>query len=209
MPTFDSVFNPWRDFDPTLDVCANAPAVRSENLRQYLATRTGRTKLLFVAEAPSYRGCRFTGIAMTSERILLGMKRDVAPEAVFEGEKRRTSLPGRFPKGATEPTASIAWPLLLAMGLAHEVAFWNAFPCHPHRPGAPLTNRKPTAAELSAAAHVLPQMIALVRPQRVIAVGRVAEGLMKKLGVPAEEEVRHPANGGATQFRQQVRALVT
>jgi hypothetical protein len=52
LPQFANVFNPWRDHDPELDGCADAADVRSENLRRYLAMRAGRTRLLFIGEAP-------------------------------------------------------------------------------------------------------------------------------------------------------------
>lgn len=207
LPALANVFNPWRDCDPALDAHARAPHVRGENLRRYLAMRAQRTKLLFVGEAPGYQGCRFSGIAMTSERILLGNKPGIASEAVFAGEKHRTSRASLFARGANEPTASIVWSRLLGMGLEpHEFAFWNAFACHPHRAGEPLSNRAPSRAEVAALAHVLPQMIALIRPRQVVAVGNVARALLAALGVPAHC-VRHSAMGGAARFREQVLAL--
>jgi hypothetical protein len=160
-----------------------------------------------VLGSAGYQGCRFSGIAMTSERILLGNKPGIAPEVVFDGEKRRTSCLPIHALGANEPTATIAWSLLLAMGFApHEFLFWNAFPCHPHKAGKPLTNRAPTKTEVESAAHVLPEMIALARPQRVVAVGNVARDLLGELGVQADC-VRHPAMGGASKFRERVAAL--
>lgn len=63
-----------------------------------------------------YLGCGFSGIAMTFERILLGHNPPrIAPQAVFDGEKHRTSRLTVHAKGANEPTTTVAWSLLLAM----------------------------------------------------------------------------------------------
>jgi hypothetical protein len=83
--------------------------------------------------------------------------------------------------------------VLAELGLAEDVLLWNVVPTHPHRPGEERSNRPPTAAEIEAGARFLPE---LARGRSVLAVGRVAHGL---LGGPY---VRHPSRGGAAQFRQ-------
>ncbi len=65
-----------------------------------------------------------------------------------------------------------------------------------------------TCAELEATCDVLPEVRALFpRRVRVVAVGRVAERALRKLGIEAPA-VRHPAQGGAKKFREQVVALL-
>lgn len=208
LPQLPQVFNPWRDVDDINDVGAEAPEIRAENLRQYLGQRTETAKLLFIGEAPGFRGCKFSGIAMTSERILLGNHNQVQASAVFEGGKHRTSKPILAETGFSEPTASIAWPLLLALGLApNEFVFWNAFPCHPFRGENRLTNRTPAPQDLELAKHILPAMLALVPDAKVVAVGKVAQRALAGLGINATA-VRHPAMGGANAFREQVSVLM-
>jgi hypothetical protein len=207
-PVIPNVFNPWRDQDPLNDLGPDSPAIRARNLTCYLAERVDSAKVLLTAEAPGYQGCHFTGIAMTSERILLGNKPNVPPDAVFSGPKSRTSSPAIYPNGANEPTATIAWSLLLELGLGpREFVFWNAFPSHPHRPGALLTNRAPTRPELQLTAHVLPALLGLFANAEVFAVGRVAQAALAGLGVEADA-VRHPAMGGASLFREQMRVIL-
>lgn len=193
------VFNPWGQVDAKNDVGHDAPAIRRENLRRYLSERVGRAQLLLVAEAAGYQGCKFSGIAMTSERQLAASPR--TGSAFFEGEKRRTSRDSVERDGFTEPTATIVWGRMFEAGLeGREWVNWNTFAWHPR--GAPaLSNRTPTPQELEAGLPVLRRFLALFPEVPVVAVGRKAEAALATLDVPTVAAVRHPANGGATKFR--------
>ena len=78
------VFNPWRDYDPKCDISSDAPVIRAANLTRYLQLRQ-KAHYLFIAEGLGYQGGHFSGMAMTSERILLGLHPDIKPEAVLGG----------------------------------------------------------------------------------------------------------------------------
>lgn len=204
-PNTDTVFNPWSGVDLEFDNAEDAPAIRAYQLKMYLAQRLQQAKFILVAEGLSYQGGRFSGIAMTSERILLGGKPDIPANAVFLGEKRQTS---RKPGGFNEPTASIVWSTLLGAGLDPATwVNWNAFPWHPHQAGQPLTNRTPTPAELQAAAPLMGAMLELLPQAQLIAVGAKSAQLLGGLDLPFQA-VRHPARGGANAFRQQILALL-
>src|SRR5437762_4148022 len=129
-----AVFNPWWQVDKQNDIGRNAPAIRRKQLRAYLRKRLGKVKLAVIGEALGYRGGHFSGIPMTSERILLGKKKDegIEPEQVFSSiQARRTSKPWKCPDGFSEPTATIVWGTLLKQGLKPEgFVLWNAFPWH-------------------------------------------------------------------------------
>jgi hypothetical protein len=140
--------------------------VRRARLRAYLGSRD-RAWLLLVGEAAGYRGARVSGLPFTSERQVTG-----AP-------------PG-------EATATIVQRVLAELGLADDVLLWNIVPTHPHLPGRPRSNRPPTRAEAEEGVRFLAE---LAHGRRVLAVGRVAQGL---LGAPY---VRHPSHGGAVAFR--------
>ena len=58
-------------------------------------------------------------------------------------------------------------------------------------------------AERQAGGAVLGALLELVRPLAVVPVGRIAERSLAELGFEALPSVRHPAQGGATQFRAQ------
>lgn len=213
-PALPGVFNPWRDIDPVHDIGAESPVTRAEQLHRYLSERVGRAKIILCAEALGYEGGHFSGIAMTSERILLGhqVSKGVLPTDVFSGLARRTSqvTPKTPANGATEKTATVVWGALKKAGIdSREVVLWNAFAPHPMKgPSAWLTNRKPTPAELRLGTPLLEQFLAMFPNAKTIAVGNVSEGVLGGLGVNIAGKVRHPANGGAAKFRQGVAELL-
>lgn len=203
-----NVSNPWADYAAGIDLTPEAPAQRAAHLEAYLLARIGNAKVLLIGEAPGYQGCRFSGIAMTSERMLLG-NHQIPASAIFDAsiERWRTSGPlsNQPIEGATEPTATIAWKLMLELGYApNSFVFWNSFPLHPYKSmDRPMTNRAPTPGERAITAHILPSMRALYPNAKIIAVGRIAQASLP-VGTPV---VRHPAMGGATKFREEMRAL--
>ncbi|MFZ0343463.1 MAG: uracil-DNA glycosylase [Gaiellaceae bacterium] len=138
-----------------------------ERLRRYLVGRADAGVVL-VGEAAGYRGARVSGIPFTSERQLTG-------------------------SGPAEATATIVHRVLAALGVEDEVLLWNVVPTHP---GSETSNRRPTRAEVEAAAPFLEE---LTSGRIAIAVGRVAAAA---LDAPY---VRHPSHGGAAAFEQGLR----
>jgi hypothetical protein len=194
------VFNPWADFDATNDFGTEAPAIRRDQLGRYLAERIGRARLLLVAEAAGYQGAKFSGIAMTSERQLAAAP--LLGSDYFDGPKRRTSRESVRPGGFTEPTATIVWGKMREAGLqGRDWVNWNTFAWHPQGASA-LANRTPTEEELMAGLPALKTFLALFPRVPVVAVGEKARVTLEALGVPVVAAVRHPANGGATKFRE-------
>jgi len=204
------VFNPWYEQDLENELGPEGPAVRRQQLCAYLEERRS-ARWLLMAEAPGYQGGHFTGIAMTSERILLGHLRGkgIAPEAVFRSTPpRRTSRPELRPLGFTEPTATIVWGVILSAGLdPRDFVLWNAFPWHPWHPQrGRLTNRTPSETELAEGKPPLHALLEGFNFRQIIAIGAKSKKLLHVAGVEAPA-VRHPANGGAPRFRQEFLAL--
>lgn len=98
--------------------------------------------------------------------------------------------------GPAEASATVVHRVLRELGLEEEVLLWNVVPTHP---GTAASNRRPTRVEVEAGARFLGPLAA---GRRVVAVGRVAEAVT---GAPY---VRHPARGGATEFRAQLAAIL-
>src|SRR5436305_3610278 len=72
-----AVFNPWWQNDDENDISQNSPAIRRKHLAVYFRERLGKARLAILGEALGYRGGHFSGIPMTSERMLLGKQPDV------------------------------------------------------------------------------------------------------------------------------------
>lgn len=174
-----AVFNPWWQADAANDIGPQAARIRRGQLRAYLSERIGKTQLALIGEALGYRGGHFTGIPMTSERILLGGRIDdgIEPRQVLASRPpRRTSKPERNPPGFSEPTATLVWRTLLELGVPGDrFVLWNAFPWHSFDPRAGmLSNRTPTDAELAAGAPVLDTFLGLFPREHVVALGWLA-----------------------------------
>jgi uracil-DNA glycosylase len=186
--SFGAAFPMFREADPALER-VDAPALRRANATAYLNARAGREPLLLVGEAMGYAGGRFTGIAFTAERTLHGWGTPYAATSVR-------------PEGWAEQSGTIVHGALATLGIEAETVLWNVVPAHPHRPGEPLSNRTPAVGELRAGAEVLGELIERLRPRALVAVGRSAERALADLGLDCDACVRHPANGGATAFRE-------
>jgi len=199
------VFNPWSERDPANDALATAPQLRLDNLNRYLAERQNAEYLL-LAEALGYQGGHFTGIPMTSERIILGNKSDagILPVHICKDELHRTSSMEIHPDGFNEPTATIVWQKLISENLdTWNFVLWNAFPWHPYKSNKGLlTNRTPSNSEMQEGLSVLNNLLEAFNFKKIIALGNKAHDTLKKLGIKTEK-VRHPAMGGAELFRKQ------
>src|SRR6478672_6860623 len=90
-----AVFNPWWQIDEENDIGPHSPAIRRKHLAVYFRERLGKARLAIVGEALGYRGGHFSGIPMTSERMLL-----LKQQNILAGIKpRRTSKPNVCPNG--------------------------------------------------------------------------------------------------------------
>jgi uracil DNA glycosylase superfamily protein len=184
-------FNQYRlgggaDADPRA-----APRIRAANLHAYLHSRS-HAPVVGVAEAAGWRGARYSGISLFSERMI-----DEAGSPY-----RRTS---NHPHGFAEPSASIVQGVLREGGWADNVLLWNVVPTHPAGP-TPHSNRPPRSAEIAAGGELLVRLLDVLRPRHVAAIGRTAAAALPS-GLSAAE-VRHPAQSGASLCRRQLRALL-
>jgi hypothetical protein len=185
--TIGATFNQFRDAGP--DDLPDAAAIRLANLRRYLDERP-EADVIAVGEAAGYQGMRWSGIAFTSEFDLLRW-----------GDPYRRS--SRRPRPWKEPSGTIVHGVLDELGAERRVILWNTVPTHPHVPGKPLSNRRPTQSEIAAGRVFADRLVAIVRPRILIGVGRIACA-----AVPNAQYVRHPAQSGATAFRVGMRSLL-
>lgn len=187
--TLPNSFNPYKETCPTHDV-RGAPAIRRNNLRLVLeAGLANGTRSLWIGRDLGYRGGRRTGVPLTDELSLqlLGTRCGIS------GLAKSTRTPA-----TVERTATDVWNVIARID---EVPlFWNAFPYHPYKPGEPGSNRRHTSHEAEVTTHLLRQLLQLVEPSRLIALGGDAHKMLAKMGLSAVG-VRHPSFGGQADFR--------
>ncbi len=207
------VFNPWRDSDERdLSPRREMPAHRRDNMRAYLEARARTARFLLLGEAPSHRGCRFTGIAFCSEVELVQKGALVAHRPLVLTSRDSRSKPMR------ERSAAVIWGEIDHAGAAFDVVLWNAFPWHPYQPPVQpgevargpcgvTSNRRPRLTEVADGRAALKALLrCFSHPLEIFAVGKVAEDALARWPEFAcAGYMRHPAQGGEARFREHFR----
>jgi hypothetical protein len=162
---------------------------RRQNLETYLLALLTwpYSGHLLVGEAPGERGCARTGIPFTDERLLRS-----GEHPFLESLRPAVKVVG----STAESTAGIVWAHLSDCG--QVPAFWNAVPFHPRSDAK--RNRAPTRNEVLSCQLFLNQILGVLKPDAVIAVGRTAEIALRRLRLNKFESVRHPSHGGKRAY---------
>lgn len=183
-----SVFNPYTDICAVYDR-PDASERRRRNLECYLrALVETDVDTIWIARDLGYRGGRRTGIPLTDEAHLEQMAR------VMGGISLEKATRG---PAIRERTAAVVWKVITQ--IEQPVALWNVFPFHPHHIDRPLSNRRHTSEERAAVSLFLPALVELLKPRRLIAIGRDAEQAVDNMDVQVVG-VRHPSFGGQKEF---------
>ena len=190
------LFNPWQDCCPH-DAAGNGPIEKLDRLALHLDCNP---EVILAGEAPGYQGCRYSGIAFTSERLLGEGAIPRIPALTGRLSTRRLPF--------SEPSATIVWKTLHRLGIEERTILWNAMQLHPHRTDNLWSNRTPTPSEISLGEPALRILIEVFPNAKIIAVGKKSEWLLHEMGIPTAGSVRHPANGGATQFSTGLKDLM-
>lgn len=193
---FDNCFNPYVDRCEVHDH-EDAPYFRATALSAMVKSAAREPiDAIWVGRDLGYRGGRRTGLALTDDvHINRHAKRwDLSAERPTIGA------------AVAERTAAVVWSMLDQIDA--RIFLWNVFPLHPHEVGEPFTNRQHNALERRAGEEVLQALIALLRPERIIAIGNDAAAAANRVGdaVPVIC-VRHPSYGGQNQFLRQLAEL--
>lgn len=191
LPTgIPGLFNPWRERCQH-DTEDNGPEAKLRRLAQHLDCTP---RYVLVGEAIGYQGCRFSGVAFTSERLIL----ENAIPRLSKIDHRLTTRHRPF----SEPSATIVWKTLHRLGIAEQTVLWNAVQMHPHRSGESLSNRTPTPDELILGRPAIEQLQKTFPKARFIAVAKKSQAQLAAMGFANCPAIRHPANGGANEFAQ-------
>jgi uracil-DNA glycosylase len=178
-------------------------ALRRANLERYLLDIAARKpRIMLVMEAPGYRGCRLTGVPVTSRKIL----QEGIPSLKLFGEGYHISKDTGFEDILGEQSATIVWQTLVSLNTVPLI--WNSFPFHPRQPDKPRSNRAPRSSEKTLGQRYLQRIYEAYQPETCIAVGNVAEESLKALNIPYSK-VRHPAQGGKNDFVAGLSAILS
>lgn len=195
-PQHPNMHNPWRDSCST-ELRPGGQLLRKQRLKRHLMAPNAR--LLIIGEAPGYQGCRYSGLAFTSERLL--MEGSIPRMEGLDGER----ITDRN-KPWSEPSATIVWGALHDNELAEDAVMFNAIPWHPEGRRGIHSNRTPTPAERAEGVQYLAMLLDIFPGIQVAALGNTASATLTELGID-HVKLRHPANGGATLFRNGLAAL--
>ncbi|WP_448140959.1 uracil-DNA glycosylase [Stenotrophomonas sepilia] len=195
---FEDCFNPYSDRCEVHDR-RDAPRRRAATLSA-MVHRAAKEPVdaIWIGRDLGYRGGRRTGLALTDDVHMAqhAMRWNIA------------QMPERPTVGGAvaERTAAVIWGML--ENIEARIFLWNVFPLHPHESGDPFTNRQHNARERRAGEEILKQLIVLLRPARIVAIGNDAAAAVNRIteSVPVVC-VRHPSYGGQTQFQRQISEL--
>jgi len=194
--SFENVFNPYSDRCKQYDT-EDAPDKRCRALLALLrAAAKVEVDSLWLGRDLGYRGGRRTGLALTDDV-------HVSDHAARWGVDIERATLGPM---IAERTAAVIWKIIGR--ITDPIFLWNVFPFHPYRPDQPLTNRSHNSMERKVGEELLSELICMLKPRRLIAIGNdAADTAARLIGRVHFTRVRHPSYGGQRTSLTQIESL--
>jgi uracil-DNA glycosylase len=193
---FENVFNPYSDRCELHDR-DDAPLRRcNAMLALLLAAIETDVDSLWLGRDLGFRGGRRTGLALTDDvRIAAHAARwDIRVDRATVGPL------------VAERTAAVVWRTIEQV--PKSIFLWNVFPFHPYDPQDPFTNRAHNRSERTTGEELLSELITLISPRRLVALGKdAAAAALRLAGTREVAVVRHPSYGGQREFATQIAEL--
>ena len=187
-------------FNQYSDVCRkydekNAHEIRCQNLMKYFEAQQGLSpKIMLVGESAGHNGGRRHGLHLIGSNNFSELKKILR---INISNPINTEL-------SDSTTVKTIWDEI------HNIRpfplTFNIFPFHSHPQGNQLANRAPTKKEITNNLVFIDELIKMFKPDKVIAIGRVAESGLNQLNVDFTY-VRHPSMGGKNKFLEQLRRV--
>lgn len=191
-----NTFNPYSQVCSVFDI-EGADKIRKKIMHNLLEkAEIEGVDSIWIGRDLGYRGGRRTGLALTDEV-------NMAQHANRWGVNFSPVTSG---PPVAERTAAVIWSVLET--IIEDIFLWNVFPLHPHEPDEPFTNRSHNAIERRLGEEILEQLIHVLRPKKLIAIGNDAAASASKIAGNMEIiKIRHPSYGGQNIFLSQVKSI--
>lgn len=194
---FENCFNPYSDRCAEHDRW-DAPKRRAAALSAILHKAVQKpVDAIWIGRDLGYRGGRRTGLALTDDVRMAHYARRWQHELPVERPTKGEAV--------AERTAAVIWGMLEHIDA--RIFLWNVFPLHPHKADEPFSNRQHNAQERRAGEELLRNLIELLQPSHIVAIGNDAAAAQRLTDKVEVIRVRHPSYGGQTRFQEQITAL--
>lgn len=181
IPSQPNLFNHYESYEAGRED-ADAPKLRRQNLQLYLQSFVERPSTdLWIAEAPSRYGARWSGVPFTHQGKLNEM-------AGMLGLPKSFAVPAKSPESGASRTSAAIWEIL-----PKPVPFlWNVVMLHPFQlKNGRIRNAASTREHHELCRESLALILDAFRPRRIIAIGGVSAKALGRMGVTATQ-VAHP-----------------
>lgn len=181
IPSRPDLFNHYESHEAARED-ADAPKLRRHNLELYVRCFVERPSTdLWIAEAPSRFGARWSGVPFTHQGNLKEM-------AEMLGLPNSFAVPTRDPESGASRTSLAIWGIFPRP----KPPLWNVVMLHPFKlRNGQIRNAETTREHHELCRESLTLVLDTFRPKRIIAIGSVSAKALGRMGVPVRQ-VAHP-----------------
>lgn len=181
IPSGAGLFNHYESHEAAHEE-ADAPKLRRQNLDLYVRSFIERPSTdLWIAEAPSRYGARWSGVPFTHQGKLKEMAEMLGLPGAF-------AMPTRNPESSASRTSAAIWEILQKP----VPLLWNVVMLHPFKvKNGQIRNAETTREHHDLCRDCLTLVLDTFKPKRIIAIGNVSAKALGRMGVSVER-VAHP-----------------
>lgn len=184
--TQGTLFNQYNQTNLLYD-SENAQFIRRNNLKAYVSQLIYPIDVMFIGIAPGAKGCRFSGVPFTSEKVLLTKKSNFFKTSLYSKSSRS--------KPYTENSSTKVWKSFsnfIPSEMLNHIFMWNVVPFHTEG-ATPLLNRDPSLAELQKYSKIALDIIRIVQPKKIYCFGRSPYEILSEMLGKDVTYIPHPS----------------